>query len=333
MSEGLDGLRRELERRWVGLPNDSGSGLVALDLPTQTRFGAVLLGRAPTGRCLLVPFPPDRHAEFADDRRSRSVHLIKCPIDRSDGRRWYAQLLCLDGALNSVFTTLCADLVLRLETEETDPVAVTLEVLRAWRALFASGGRLLTVRQLGGLFGELLVLQRLLTRSADAGATWRGPYQERHDFLCGTTAIEVKTMLAADTRSFRVHGVEQLVAPEGGILALAALRVDVSTEAGVSVPDLATELIRVGGGSVASALAAGGYREADADAYRRHHFELIAESWYEVDADFPRITSDSFRDSQVPTGIDDLHYTVDLDQTDPEPMSPAAVDSYLEAFS
>lgn len=325
MTADAQHLGGQLESRWQALPDPPGESATVVELPTGTAFGKVMLGRTARGRSVYVPFAPDLHVGFEDDRRSRAIHLNRRGFEIDGSHKWYAELLCLDDQLNGVFTTLVTDLVVRLEGEHTDPVSVTIAVLRAWRSLFAGAGRLLGVRQLGGLFGELLVLERLLARDADAATTWRGPFGERHDFVLGWGAIEVKTVLADAGSAFRVHGVEQLLAPDHGELVLTVVKARPSMQSGASVPDIVDRLSPIAGAALAKGLAAIGYREGDADVYRRQRFELLAQDWYEVDATFPRLTPDSFTEHRLPVGVSDLEYTVDPARVGAQPMSDVAV--------
>lgn len=324
-------LGAQLDGRWAKLTTPTGSGVLVVDLPTTTDDGAVLLGRTAAGRCLLIPFPSNRADTFSGDRRSRGVHLVRRTLQRPDGLRWYAELVCLDSSLEPVFTSLCVDVLVRIETGDEDAVVAAIRVLRAWRALLASAGRPLAVPELAGLFGELLVLQRILVLDGSAAGCWRGPFREVHDFRTGLSAIEVKTTLGPTARRFRVHGAGQLEPPAEGQLALALLAVELNPEAGLSVSDLAVEVIRTGGALAATALAAAGYRTDDADTYDRHPFAVRAEEWFDIAPGFPRITSASFVGDALPAGTSNVHYDVDLTDAAVVPMTPRAIDDALEA--
>jgi hypothetical protein len=333
LSADTSGLAPLLEARWAGLPTPTGSGATVVDLPTATSNGAVLLGRTAAGRCLFIPFRANAHSPFSGDRRSRGVHLLRRPFDRQEGHRWYAELVCLDAVLEPVFTSLCVDLLVRLEASDEDPVHVTIRVLRSWRALLASSGRPLAIGQLAGLFGELLVLQRLLVRNPAAGTCWRGPFRETHDFRSGPSAIEVKTTIGEEGRRFRVHGIAQLEAPDDGRLSLALLQVEIDIESGLTVPDLAAKLIKLGESTIVTALAAAGYRAEESDVYDRYPFAVRSEEWFAVGAHFPRIVRSSFPGGAVPPGTANLHYDVDLAGAAVPPMSAEAIDDALEELA
>jgi hypothetical protein len=326
---GVDELRRQLEMRWAALPEPQGDAATVSELPSRTRYGDLLIGRTAAGRAVYIPFPPGKHGSFEDDRRSRAVRLTRRGFQIHGGHKWFAELLCTDHDLYAVFTTLVTDLVIRLESEHDDPVAVTLATLRAWRSLLAGSGRLLGVRQLGGLFGELIVLRRLLEANSAAASWWRGPYRERHDFLVGVKAIEVKTVLANEGSEFRVHGLEQLVPPDDGSLSLVQVKVRPSAATGQSVPQLVAELMPAAGTALEKGLAAIGYRASDVEVYRKTTFELLAIDWFEVGPGFPRVTPASLVENQLPAGISDLHYTVDLSKAGVLPATDVAVTALL----
>jgi len=109
--------------------------------------------------------------------------------------------------------------------------------------LFATGTSALGPSRLAGLFGELVVLERLLERRGDAANLWTGPSGHRHDFTGVTRSVEVKTSTATEGRRVRIHGLDQLEAPSGAGLDLVWVRVE-QNASGRSVPALVEDLWR-----------------------------------------------------------------------------------------
>ncbi len=105
----------------------------------------------------------------------------------------FVDLGCLRSDLNDVFTSLCADIVTAVEESPQAPIKALYHVIDRWKALFRTGGPLLGPEQVAGLFGELLVLKRLLHTDPSAHRLWRGPSRHRHDFGTGGHAVEVKS--------------------------------------------------------------------------------------------------------------------------------------------
>ena len=286
----LADLRSELDRRWSDLAAEKDpppGSLLTVDIPMEVGTTALLLGLGVDGRRLLIPLSEIEMANFREDQRGASVRLRRRALASEKEEDRYAELVCLRPELNGVFTALCADLLARFEAARTDDVLRLIRnTLSEWRALFAGTGRVLTLRRLTGLFGELSVLIRLLEHSASAIDTWVGPDQNRHDFLRGNLAIEVKTTLSDEGRQVRVHGLDQMEAPQGGRLLVAFKRLESKPEGGITVPQLIQQACELGDANaiLGRAKAAAGYRAEDAGLYHDVGFVIDEERWYRVDS-------------------------------------------------
>lgn len=325
-------LDAELNERWATLETaDSAHGQMrTVDIPVATPDGELLLGAGPGGRRLLVPLATDQHSTFKEDRRSSALLLLKRQVERHGELRWYAELSCPQPKLNDVFGSLIVDVLARIDATPDKGLAAMRRCMADWRALFSSRERMLGVRQLAGLFGELLVLQRLLERDRYCLELWRGPLREPHDFSNGRQAVEVKTSLADEGHTFTVHGVEQLQPPCDGSLQLAHIRVAQALEEGSTVPDLVAacrELSATGG--FGARVGGAGYDAAHEESYRKIAFELVAQSWFAVDDAFPRIVPQSFGSGDLPAGVSAVSYDVDLAGIDVLPLPEDAVDEHL----
>jgi hypothetical protein len=313
-------LRGELERRWSDLedlPAAAAGGVLTMEVPVTVSAGSVLLGVGRDGRRLLAPLAPGAEANLREDRRGGGVRFVRRGLDTGEGPRWFAELVCLRGDLNGVFGALCVDVLARLESAPRQPERTLHETLGEWRALFSGSGQLLSVRRLAGLFGELTVLLRLLERSDHALAAWVGPQGDRHDFTWSGHAVECKTSLADEGRRVRVHGLDQLEPPDAGRLLLAFLRVDGSPVEGVSVPELVERALPlVDGADLMNRLELVGYRPDDAEHYSKIRFTALDDLWFEVEGDFPGLTTGSFVGGP-PTEVTDVDYTLDLSRAVP----------------
>lgn len=328
-------LDAELHERWEGLEAaspPSGGVLHTVDIPVATEDGGLLLGAGPGGRRVLVPLATDQHSTFKEDRRSSGLLLLKRQVERDGELRWYADLSCPQPQLNHVFAALIVDVLARVEDTPDKGLAAMRRCMAEWRALFASRERVLSVRELAGLFGELVVLRRLLERDPDCLALWRGPLREPHDFSNGRSAVEVKTSLADDGHAFKVHGLEQLRPPSAGSLQLAHLRIaqTLKEEEGSTVPDLVAACRKLSAaGGFGARVEGAGYNVAHEEAYRKISFELLEQSWFAVVDDFPRIVPESFGPGGKPEGITAVAYDVDLAGIATTPLAEDAVEAHL----
>jgi len=176
-----------------------------------------------------------------------------------------------------------------------------------------------------------MVLRRLVDKEGGDILTWTGPLRRPHDFSRGAWAIEVKAGAVGETR-IRVHGVKQLEPPGGGRLALGHFQIE-EDDAGTTVPELVAAIReRVGPTPLMLRLELAGYQTVDEKHYENLRLRLAQETWYAVDAHFPRIVEESFAGSQVPAGVDDLHYDVDIAAATPTVLDADQVEEYFDAL-
>jgi hypothetical protein len=233
-----------------------------------------------------------------------------------------------------LFSSFVADILLRVRRHpDANAVAVAQTCFTAWRALFGVAERRLTVKQLAGLFGELHMLDRLLDRSPDAIAFWRGPMNEPHDFAAATEHIEVKTTLSSEDDVVHIHGIEQLTPPVGGRLHLAHIRVEVPSEHGVSVPDFVDRLReKEASGKLVPLLQIAGYHESHRETYAELAFAVIGEGWFTIDDAFPRLAASAFPGGEIPPALGEFRYSLDLAAVGALPVPERDVAGVIDAM-
>ncbi|MFE7889711.1 PD-(D/E)XK motif protein [Streptomyces nigra] len=330
MSGSAD-LRRVLDRHWAELtsaPLGAGATLKTSQLPVLTEHGAISAAVDGSAlRHLLIPLHGRRR--IPTGRIGGTLRITQRTLEDDDTYGRFADIVCTRRDLDDVFTALCADVLVALEADGRRPYRTTLAVVNRWRQLFSGGPRVLTEAQEIGLAGELLVLIRLLEKDPGAVRFWAGPEGGRHDFFDGLRAIEVKsTYTASERRTFEVHGLDQLEAPQGGRLVLAWQRFE-RTPQGRTVGDLVTEAAQLCDDETELwlRLAHIGYRPEMTDDEGALRVSPVEGRWYDVDEGFPRLTPGSLQ-CPVPDGVLDVHYTVDLAGV----HSPALDDQAVDAF-
>ncbi|NEB74378.1 PD-(D/E)XK motif protein [Streptomyces sp. SID14478] len=326
MSE--NSLRELVEGRWTALEAEHASderGLRVSQLPVVADQGPLAVAVDYQGhRHVLVPIHANR--KIRPGLNGPALQLRKRPLEDADSYQTYADLACLRDDLNDLFTELCVDVLGAAREIPDNPSKALYRALDRWKALLRTEGEPLGPEQLAGLFGELTVLNRLLEKDPSAHRFWHGPERHRHDFSSGSLAVEVKSSAAGDGRRPRIHGLDQLDAPEGGSLFLAWFRLQ-RTHApgtGLSFLDVITRALRLCDDESAflDLLAAVGYSPADADRYRDVRFLIDEERWYKVDADFPKLTYRGLVSAGVPVSALDVEYTIDLSGETPAPLIP-----------
>jgi hypothetical protein len=114
-----------------------------------------------------------------------------------------------------------------------------------------------------------------------------------------------------------IHGVDQLLQPEGGALHLHFVRLEAVPGGGDSVPGLIDQLLSAGAppGDLFDAVAAAGLAPADYNAADRIRFVIRERLTVPIDDASPRIVPLSFVGAGPPPGVVDISYRIDIDRT------------------
>ncbi|MGV9596471.1 PD-(D/E)XK motif protein [Streptosporangium sandarakinum] len=331
-----DGLRELIDQRWKELESQRASGdrrMRVSELPFDIAYGRLAVAVDYEGhRHVLMPIGSHQSVRRGPD--GPVLVLRKRPLEGEDTYQTYADLGCLRPDLNDLFTLLCADVLKTTEAMPGTPLKALYRVLDRWKALFQATGAPLGPEQLAGLFGELTVLVRLLEEDGSAHRLWQGPGGHPHDFSADGTAVEVKASVGGDRRRVRIHGLEQLETPDGGSLQLVWYRLERSSDRGESLPELIERALRLvdDEGALFQLLAAVGYHSSDTALYRDVRFSTAEERWYEVDAAFPKLTSNDLAAAGIPITVADVAYTIDLSHEPPIPLGPDRVNEHLTSM-
>ncbi|WP_329554686.1 PD-(D/E)XK motif protein [Streptomyces sp. NBC_00696] len=331
-----DELRSLVEQGWTALEAEQTTGerrLRVAELSVGTGSGSPAVAVDHDGhRHLLVPI--HAHMKVRAGLDGPVLRLRKRPLEDAETYQTYADLGCLRDDLNDLFTELCVDVLEEAAELPDNPVKALYRVLDRWKSLFRTQGPQLGPEELAGLFGELTVLNRLLVLDPSAHRIWRGPEGHRHDFSAAINAVEVKAGTGSEGRRPRIHGLDQLEAPDRGTLFLAWLRLHRTATSGVGTRfvESVDEAIRLSDDEEAllGLLARAGYRLADADLYEDVRFVIAEERWYRVGADFPGLTGEMLTEAGVPVSVLDVEYTIDLSGEIPAPMDPQQVSRMIE---
>ncbi|GIE82800.1 hypothetical protein Aph02nite_87500 [Actinoplanes philippinensis] len=330
-SQALE-LRQMLERLWsevlTRVPSTDSGSLASAELALTTKVGPVLLAVDHLGcRHLLVPMTPDDGG--AGDWLSAGVRMTTRVKVAEDRPVRFLDLECRRDDLNGVFTGLVADVCAVVAHRHEISARDLSAMLESWRKLLAGGPQVWTVPRLAGLYGELVVLERLLDRDPTAIGSWVGPTGAPQDFQSHPHAIEVKSTTAATGRLAHVHGVDQLEPPAAGSLALVWTRF--APVAGSGTADgIATIVERClakgASSSLLSRLDQIGLPSLASQELRDVGFELVERRIYNVDRSFPAITPARFEGGSVPAGVRGIEYVIDLDTV-------TALDEDLDALA
>jgi hypothetical protein len=315
-------LRDIVQQHWQALERDGrASGRLRVsDLPVETGAGPVVAAVDGDGhRHILLPVHPERRVRGGLD--GPALILKKVSLEDGSSLRTFVDLYCARADLNDVFTGLCADVLLHVEAQPGNALKALYGQIDRWRALFRSKSNLLGIEQQAGLFGELVFLERLLDRDPAAHVLWKGPSGYRHDFASARYAVEIKSSLATEGRRVRIHGLDQLDAPPGG-LHLYWMRLDSGSASGRTLNDVATRVTKAcdDENALRRLLSAGGYEFLDAPHYENTRFAVVEERCYTVERGFPRLVASELNAAGVPINVTDVVYTIDLSSEPPHPV-------------
>lgn len=175
----------------------------------------------------------------------------------------------------------------------------------------------LTREQVKGLIGELFFLKNLLLNTDltvdDILLSWRGPYDEGHDFVFEFTDYEIKTV-DSSKNSVRISSEFQLESEKGKELILVVIFVNADVNNGLSLKSLINDiktivLNKLGDNSIfINALAQKGLTIGDLDQYEIYLYTPVEEISYDSTIEnFPKLIR-----SSIPEEINKLNYNIRL---------------------
>jgi hypothetical protein len=229
----------------------------------------------------------------------------------------FLDVTCLFEALAEVFDQFVAVVLERQLTSGDSAEAAVTTVLAKWREFLVAGTDPPGRDKLAAVFGELLVvLDAVRSGGPTAVGSWAGPFGGRHDMRGGTTALEVKTTRSHTSRQVTIHGEDQLVPPDGGVLYLHFVRLEQVPGAGRSVSALVDELLTAGAPTeqLFEAITAAGVPVAQLAATTAITFDVRERLTLPVDDQMPRMVPTSFIGGSRPGGVVDISYVIDLDK-------------------
>jgi hypothetical protein len=216
--------------------------------------------------------------------------------------------------LRAPFALLCQDLV--DESREVDPehaAGFLLSRIARWRRLL-KGSASMSLAEVRGLLGELIVLRECLKvrSAAEVVEGWLGPFDAAQDFDIEGVRIEVKA-IQPDARTLSVTSADQLDADGKLYLAVVTLVTTLSDSDGSTLEGVAEDIRRRLRGSgeygalalFESKLAAGGYFPHDKSTTPVFRVEELRV--YAVRAGFPLI-----KRADLPDGVAEIRYDVEI---------------------
>ena len=263
--------------------------------------------------------------------RGLDARTTEVSLDKSGPLDTWADISCTDRSLNRTFVAVAEDLV-RDTAKSTNPLAAVEQTLRAWQWFWGVDAAALSESRALGLFGELWFLDRWAP-FPQAVASWHGWEADRHDFSSARMAVEVKTSRSHGVGAPQHHisTLDQLDAASSGPLMLFSIQAIPESNAGNTLTALIHRLrSRLASrvdllGHLDQGLSLMGWSPAVAEQHQTA-YRVAAERLYRVEGEFPRLTRSSFVGG-LPSGVDDVAYSVDLAACAPWLLTTTSTDA------
>ncbi|MBI2313638.1 MAG: PD-(D/E)XK motif protein [Betaproteobacteria bacterium] len=311
----------ELESSWASLQApafpEGISGRRAAGLPPDR---PVYLAVDNLGRRHLLVQVPDATAPISQ-RETRSLEVTTARFQvGSNPEAVYVDLACTDSAQFATFSAVAQDLIRSLRHSQEPLRDSIINALARWRAFWSAKGTGMSREEALGLFGELWFLRRWLRPvNAEVISRWQATDAARHDFQWHSASVEVKTaaMQSAAAPVHHIASLDQLADPEQGQLFLFSLQVCDDALAANTLHSLVNSLIGElqndfqALSALNEKLAARGYSPADSQAPVRS-LRILAERFYRVDGEFPRLLRTTFEPLGIPNGVAQVSYSLNL---------------------
>jgi len=255
------------------------------------------------------------------DRQSRGVSVATRDLSVHGGTtEKYLDVACLDAGGYGILDLMGGEIARGLADETKPPAETVKRVLAKWRRFWGQIPQpMLSREEQLGLFAEIWFLVEWLfpKLGQEAIMAWRGPWGSRHDFEWDDKSVEVKATTITRGRIHKIHGLDQLAGPENGILFLFSVSLREENGATNDLPrliDVCRNYLQNFDDGLAhfeNALAHLGYSPIFEDEYSKFKLRVAENVLFQVAADFPKLTSESFSNG-MPAGIERVDYEINL---------------------
>ncbi|MFW5752231.1 MAG: PD-(D/E)XK motif protein, partial [bacterium] len=212
------------------------------------------------------------------------------------------------------------DIVRSLRISPGSELDIILNSLARWKNFWSINATGLSKDEALGLFGELWFMSQWLGPvNSTIVDMWQSTTGARHDFQWPIASVEVKTAATSKTCEpiHHIASIDQLDKPEIGELFLFSLQVSDDSLASNSLHALVDKIFRDlqndyrGLSSFKDKLFFRGYTPID-EINACRTFRIIGTRLYLVDEKFPKIIRRSFSNNEIPKGIVNIEYNIDM---------------------
>lgn len=275
----------------------------AMQLNTLTAEYLAYIIRIPDGYGVAIPVNKDM--EVAENFNSCKFRTGLLSIGGNPSN--YLMLISAFEEYRYEFASLCAELLSPGENGR-DRKALLEDPLDWWKRWKELVGNDIKDKAVYSIIAELRVLEH--KRISDPSAEWTATHMGSHDIECSTESCEVKSTCKRYGAEVTIAGQHQLVHKKP--LYLYFIRMEESLE-GISVNDMKKRLVQTGYDPAKLEMELQQQGLEHGASIRDKKYKILEKRKYIVDESFPCITRESFKNNQLPAGIIQIVYTVDLD--------------------
>lgn len=250
----------------------------------------------------------------------------------AEGEHHFLRIQCAQEHLDDAFSSFLEEIRRGLAQGKRSPFDIVRTTVNSWRALLSLAAVEHDPNKLAGLYGELVMLEKLLQlHGPRALETWKGPDSKPHDFRAERCALEVKTSFNRTTKTVTIHGLTQLDPPPGATLYMALLQVDESPD-GDSVDDLLRRVRAAGVDAelLTTKLKDLGYVEGNSR-NARMKFSVAAAHLWEVGEDAPGLRLSQLTENHIRGLVGEVSFRFSLSELG-SPLTEAETSAVWERF-
>lgn len=264
-------------------------------------------------RCLILSLPKGHNVDFQSTfKENLSIELFK---DTN-----YIVLQLTVNTYYDLFDDLILSLYhrIKVKTEVAEYTKEFIQTFYKWSEFFDDKKhQLLSKDMIKGLFGELIVLKSFVneansSRINDVLHSWKGPYDQGHDFILDNKNIEVKTKDISKLE-IRISSEYQLEREIDKKLELLVVSVETEPVNGISIKDLIHEIKnnvidKLGDCSILlKAINQKGLTFKNVSEYDNYKFSPINQVVYDCTDDFPKLVK-----SNTPDALNNIKYNIKI---------------------
>lgn len=235
--------------------------------------------------------------------------------------RQFIDLICSISGYLEEFSEVVKEISKEILEDKVLPIKAFNKVINNWISFWSVQKKeTLSEEEQIGIICELITLNKLCKiNPVNALKTWTGPLGDKHDFNFSNWNFEVKGTRKLK-RIHTINGIDQLNQPRNKRLAFISFQLTTShNEHSINLPVLIETLIKNHFEDKPDLtvrfnelLAAAGYNPVHAIEYKKFNVEVIDSTFFEVDENFPKLTSNMLNEP-LNMRVSSLRYDISLE--------------------